>query len=164
MDINKSRDTYNRGGEEYERYYFDEDTGGFILIHRDHNTTDSEIFVAKILARSGKQVKLLTEKMGNRVKTPDAEINGELWEFKELKNAINIRGATQKDIRTAKKQAPNIGYHINQEHEINRINAGIESALRFDSEKLIQTITLIFNTENFETLTREELDNGKRFQ
>lgn len=164
MNIEKNREVYNNAGQEYERYYFDEISGGFILIHQNHNLTESEIFVARIFAQSGKKVTLLSEQTEEGVKTPDAEIDQELWEFKELKNAINLRGATQRDIRNGRKQAGNIAYHINQDYDISRINAGIESALRFDQERLVQKITLVFNDNKIETLTREELDNGNRFQ
>jgi hypothetical protein len=163
MNIEESRKVYNSVGEEYERYYFDEVTGGFVLIHQDHNTTNSEVFVTQVFAKLGKQVKLLSEQTGDVVKTPDAEIDGELWKFKELKNAINVRGATQRDIRNGRKQARNIAYHINQDYNIDDINRGIESAIRFDPQQLVEKITLIFNDETLITLTREELDNGKRF-
>lgn len=153
----------NSFGEEYKQYYFDDRTGGFVLIHQNHNTTDSELFIAQVFAKLGKKVKLLSEQTEIGMKTPDAEIDGELWEFKELKNAINVRGATQRDIRNGRKQARNIAYHINQDYNINDINGGIESAIRFDPQGLIETITLIFNDETSKILTREELDNGANF-
>ena len=31
--IEESREIYQNAGSEYQRYYFDEDTGGFVLIH-----------------------------------------------------------------------------------------------------------------------------------
>ena len=163
MNIQESRKVYDSFSEEYQRYYFDELTGGFVLIHQNHNTTPSEIFVAQIFAQSGKQVKLLSEQTKEGFKTPDALIDGELWEFKELKNAINIRGATQKDIRNGRKQAGNIAYHLNQDYNIDDINAGIQSAIRFDPQKLVEKITLIFNDETWKTLTREEIDHGESF-
>ncbi len=163
MNIEESREFYNNIDKEYERYYFDEITGGFVIIHQNHNITVSEMFVALVFAKLGKQVKLLSEQTGEGMKTPDAEIDGELWEFKELKNALNVRGATQRDIRNGRKQARNIAYHLNQDYNIDDINGGIESAIRFDPQRLVEKITLIFNDETLITLTREEIDNGTSF-
>lgn len=162
--IQLSWELYDSAESEYEKHYFHEQTGGFVLIHQSHNTTASEKFVAEVFARQGKQVKLLSERTEVGVKIPDAEVDGEFWEFKELRNATNIRGAVQRDIREGRKQARNIAYHINQEHDIIDINAGIESAIRFDDRRLLEKITLIFNSQESETLSREELENGERFQ
>ena len=162
--IQQSQELYDNASLEYERYFFDKRTGGFVLIHQNHNTTTSEVFVAEVFARQGNRVKLLSEQFEQRRKVPDAEIDGEVWEFKELCNATNVRGATQRDIRQARKQARNIAYHINQAYDISRINAGIQSAIRFDDQRLVERIALIFNNGYSESLTREEIENGERFQ
>jgi hypothetical protein len=162
--IQQSRELYDNATLEDERHYFDENTGGFVLINQNHKTTTSEVFVAEVFAKQGKRVKLLSEQFGQGGKIPDAEIDGEFWEFKELGNATNVRGATQRDIREGRKQARNIAYHINQAYDISRINAGIESAIRFDDQRLVEKITLIFNNGYSETLTREAIENGERFQ
>lgn len=162
--VQQSREIYNSAEPEYERYYFDINTGGFVLIHQDHNTSSSEIFVALVFAKQGKQVKLLSEKTELREKTPDAEVDCEVWELKELRNATNVRGAAQRDMRDGKKQARNIAYHINQDYDIADINAGIRSAIRLDDKRLIEKITLVFNKGDEKTLTREELENGEDFQ
>ncbi len=59
--IQESQEIYNFAEPEYERYFYDENTGGFVLIHQDHNTNDSERFVAEAFAVQGKRVKLLSE-------------------------------------------------------------------------------------------------------
>jgi hypothetical protein len=161
--IQKSLKIYQDAASEYQRYYFDINTGGFVLIHQDHNITSSEQFVAKILANQGNQVKLLSEKWANEGKIPDAEIDDDLWEFKELTNAINVRGAVQRDIRDGKKQASNIVYHINQPCDRADINQGIASAIRMEQKKLILKIILIFPDGTYKLLTREEIENGQSF-
>ncbi|OCR00723.1 hypothetical protein BCD67_12190 [Oscillatoriales cyanobacterium USR001] len=163
-DVKTSWEIYSTAEPEYERYYFDIDSGGFVLIHREHSTTASEIFVAESLAKQGKQVKFLSERSELREKTADAEVDGELWEFKELRNATNVRGAVQRDIRDGKKQARNIVYHINQHYNILDINEGIRSAVRMDSKRLIGKITLIYNSCERQTFTREQLKNGQNFR
>ena len=59
--IQESQEIYNQALPEYERYYYDEDTGGFVLLHQAHNTNVSEMFVAEVFARRGRRVKLLSE-------------------------------------------------------------------------------------------------------
>ena len=162
--IQESWEIYNQAPE-YERYYYDEDTGGFVLIHQDHNINDSERFVAVVFAKLGRRVKLLSEQAASGIRTPDAEIDGEIWEFKELSpEAINVSNAFQRGVAVAKKRAPNVAYHINTNVDIEEINKGITRALVWNTEKLLQKIYLVFNDEKVRSLSREELDNGEDFQ
>ena len=161
----RSRQIYNRAEPEYERYFYDENTGGFVLIHQNHNLTDSERFVAEVFARFGRMVKLLSEQAASGIRTPDAEIDGEIWEFKKLSvEAINISNAVQRGVAVAKKRAPNVAYHIDTDADIRDINRGITRAIVWDTERLLQKIALVFNDRRVQVLTREELDNGQNFQ
>ncbi|HBB35514.1 MAG TPA: hypothetical protein DC064_27925 [Cyanobacteria bacterium UBA9273] len=163
--IRESEQIYNLAEPEYERHYYDGYTGGFVLIHQAHNTTASEIFTAEVLARLGRRVKLLSEQSASGIRTPDAEINGEIWEFKELtQEAVSIKNTIQRGVAIAKKRASNVAYHINTEANIGDINRGITRAMVWDTEMLLQKIALVFNDGNVQVLTREELDNGQYFQ
>jgi hypothetical protein len=163
--IEESQEIYNLAEPEYERYFYDENTGGFVLIHQDHNTTDSERLVALVFASLGRRVKLLSEQAPPGIRTPDAEIDGELWEFKELsQEAVSIKNTVQRGVAVAKKRAPNVAYHINTEANIEDINRGITRALVWDTQRLLQKIALVFNDSIVQVLTREELDNGRYFQ
>lgn len=52
--------------------------------------------VAEVLAKMGKRVKMLSEQAAEGVRTPDAEIDGEICEFKELtEQTQNIRDRVQ---------------------------------------------------------------------
>ncbi len=57
-------------------------------VHQGHNrgeSYESELFVARVLANRGRRVTLLNETgMGAGVKTPDADIDGNLADFKWL--------------------------------------------------------------------------------
>ena len=162
--IQESQNIYNFAEPEYERYYYDERTGGFVLIHQNHNTNDSERWVAEVFARQGRRVKLLSEQAAPGIRTPDAEIDGEIWEFKELSSeAVSIKNTVQRGVAVAKKRAPNVAYHINTDADIADINKGITRALVWDTEKLLQKISLVFNDGRVQVLTREELDNGESF-
>ncbi len=163
--IQESQEIYNLAEPEYERYYLDVVTGGFVLLHQTHNTNASELFVAEVFARLGRRVKLLSEQALPGVRTPDAEINGEIWEFKELSpEATSISNAVQRGVAAGKKRAPNVAYHINTEADIAGINTGIARAMVWDTEKLLQRVALVFNDGRVQILNREELENGERFQ
>ncbi len=84
--IRKSHEMYAQAGAEYERVLFNTENGGFVLVHQGHNrgeSYESELFVARVLANQGRRVTLLNETgMGTGVVTPDADIDGNLAEFK----------------------------------------------------------------------------------
>ncbi len=165
--IRESRAIYDSACSAYERQYFDWQSGGFVLTHNGHNRDDafsSELFVAKVFAQSGSRVKLLEESDAVPGKRPDADINGEIWDFKEIANAENIAGATQQQIRRGKKQADKVTLYVTQEYDIADVNLGIASAIRIDIANLIQKIAFIDRAGRLQILNREELMNGKRFQ
>ncbi|HAT14674.1 MAG TPA: hypothetical protein DD001_07730 [Microcoleaceae bacterium UBA10368] len=164
--IEQSRQIYKNAEPEYRRSYFDEVAGGFVLIHQQHNLNNSESFVAEVLAKMGKRVILLSEQAAEGVRTPDAEIDGEICEFKELtKSTKNLRYRVQEGISRAKNQgAAAVIIHINREtYEFWKINDGIRKAFYWDERQLIQTIILVFNSEEVQKITREEWENGRRF-
>jgi hypothetical protein len=164
--IQKSRNFYNSAGGDYQQYYFDEETGGFVLIHQSHNTTDSDRLIAETLAKQGMKVKLLTEQAASGVFTPDAEVNGEIYEFKELtEQSKSLMNRVQEGIGQARKQgATTVIYHINRSrYEIWQINRGIRQAFFWDKSQQIQKIGLLLPNEQIEIITREEWENGKYF-
>ncbi|WP_293339475.1 hypothetical protein [Microcoleus sp. CAWBG58] len=164
--IQQSKAIYENAEPEYRRYYFDEVAGGFVLIHQQHNLNNSEIFLAEVLAKIGKRVKMLSEQAAEGVRTPDAEIDGEISEFKELtKSTKNIRYRLQEGISRAKNQgAAAVIIQINRDsYEFWKINDGIRKAFYWDERQLIQNIILVFNSEEVQQITREEWENGRRF-
>jgi hypothetical protein len=165
--IETSKAIYENAEPEYQRHYFDEGSGGFVLIHQQHNLNNSEIFVAEVLAKMGKRVTLLSEKAAEGVRTPDAEIDGQICEFKELtEQTQNIRDRVQEGISRAKNQgASAVIFHINRaNYETWKINAGIKQALFWDTGKQIQEIIFVANSEQIQTITREDWQNGRPFQ
>ena len=100
--IETSRAIYENAEPEYQRYYFDEVAGGFVLIHQQHNLNNSEIFIAEVLAKIGMRVRMLSEQAAEGTRTPDAEIDGRICEFKELTESTrNIRYRVQEGISRA---------------------------------------------------------------
>ncbi len=164
--IQQSKAIYENAEPEYRRYYFDEVAGGFVLIHQQHNLNDSESFVAEVLAKMGKRVTLLSEQAAEGVRTPDAEIDGEICEFKELtKESSNLKNRVQEGFGKAKNQSANaVIFHVNIEiYDIREIDEGIRQAIYWDVNNLMQTIILVFNNQSVQKITREEWENGKRF-
>jgi hypothetical protein len=47
---------------------------------------------------------------------------------------------------------------------IEQINRGIRQAFFWDREQQIQAISLVFQTGEMQTITREEWENGNRFR
>jgi hypothetical protein len=165
-DIQGSREIYNNAEPEYERHYFNEDRGGFVLIHRAHQTTESDRFLARTLANIGKHVKLLSEQAPEGVRTPDADVDSEIYEFKELtEQSKSLRNRVQEGLGKARSQgAKVVVYHINRaSYDIEQINRGIRQAFFWDREQQIQAISLVFQTGEMRTVTREEWENGSRF-
>lgn len=164
--IETSRAIYENAEPEYQRYYFDEVAGGFVLIHQQHNLNNSEIFVAEVLAKIGKRVRMLSEQAAQGVKTPDAEIDGQICEFKELtKESNNLKNRVQEGFGKAKNQSANVViFHVNIEiYDIREIDQGIRQAIYWDVQQLIQTVILVFNNQSVQKITREEWENGERF-
>ena len=164
--IETSRAIYENAEPEYQRYYFDEVAGGFVLIHQQHNLNNSEIFIAEVLAKIGKRVRLLSEQAAQGVRTPDAEIDGQICEFKELtKESNNLKNRVQEGFGKAKNQSANVViFHVNIEiYDIREIDQGIRQAIYWDVQQLIQTVILVFNNQSVQKITREEWENGERF-
>ncbi len=164
--IETSRAIYENAEPEYRRYYFDEIAGGFVIIHQQHNLNNSEIFLAEVLAKMGKRVRLLSEQAPSGTKTPDAEIDGQICEFKELtKESSNLKNRVQEGFGKAKNQSANaVIFHVNIEiYDIREIDEGIRQAIYWDVNHLMQTIILVFNNQSVLKITREEWENGQRF-
>jgi len=71
-EIETSRAIYENAEPQYQRYYFDEIAGGFVLIHQQHNLNNSESWVAEVLAKMGKRVRMLSDRAASGAIAPDA--------------------------------------------------------------------------------------------
>ena len=164
-DISKSQELYESAKSEYQRTYFDEQTGGFVLTHEQHGKQDiqSEQFVAQAFARQGKHVRLLKEiGLPEGVKTPDAEIEVVLWDFKRLtEGATSLANRVQAGIKHAIKQsAVNVGYHIDRsEYDLSEIERGIKRALDLDIAEQIDRVVLIFRDGSMDIYDRTRFES-----
>lgn len=164
--IETSRAIYENAEPEYRRHYFDELAGGFVLVHQNHNLNNSEIFIAEVLAKIGMRVRMLSEQAPSGTKTPDADVDGQICEFKEVtKESKNLKNRVQEGFGKAKNQSANaVIFHVNIEnYDIREIDQGIRQAIYWDVQQLIQTVILVFNNQSVQKITREEWENGERF-
>ena len=83
--------SFNSYGSEWERAYFDEFSGGYNIIHKDHQFAktggggDAEKKVGKMLAKyNGKQVQFLPE---GEAKMPDIKFDNQTWDIKYIDKA-----------------------------------------------------------------------------
>jgi hypothetical protein len=146
----QSQMLYATATPEYDRIYWNPTTGGFILLHAAHNRQNlpSEMIVAQVLADRGQRVYLLPE-MGlpQGIKTPDAEVNGELWDFKCLTaETTAFANRVQASIKVARRQgAVGVGYHIEtDDYDLSEIRRGIRRAFDLDVDQQIQQVLLVF--------------------
>ncbi|WP_439637798.1 phage minor head protein [Gloeomargarita lithophora] len=167
--IRRSEQIYRQAGDEYERVLFNPDNGGFVLVHQGHNrgeSYESELFMAQVLGHQGRRVILLNETgMGAGVKTPDADIDGNIAEFKRLTEVSKRwdRRVQEGFFRAKSQGATWVVYYADKTFpEIAKINRGLESAFYLDDSRTITQITVIFRDGTLKTLTRKEWDNEQR--
>jgi hypothetical protein len=148
--LSESLVLYESAPLEYDRFYFNLTLGGFVLVHIAHNRQQilSEQTVARYLADQGDRVYLLPEVgFPQGIKTPDAEVNGQLWDFKRLTNETTaFANRVQAGIKIARRQgAVGVGYHVDTDsYNLVEIRRGIRRAFDLDYDQQIQQILLVF--------------------
>jgi hypothetical protein len=161
----ESQILYDLAEPEYDRAYFNPSNGGFILLHTHHNRQNltSEIFVAQALADCGCRVYLLPETgLPEGVKTPDAEVNGEPWDFKCLTaETIAFANRVQASIKVARRQgAIGVGYHVDTDnYDLGEIRRGIRRAFDLDLDQQIQQVLLVFRDREPIVYRRENIQS-----
>jgi hypothetical protein len=167
--IPTNKEIFDNAGILYSRAYFDFATGGFVLIHRGHNRGESftsELLVAKAFAHNGSMVKLLDESDAIEGKRPDADIDGQIWDFKRLtRKTQSIDRRVQEGYTNARRQgAIGVAYYVDRpDIDIEQINAGISQAVYWDRKKCIRSLAIVFKNKLVQ-LTFEEWENGQVFR
>lgn len=149
--------------ETHIKEYYSHETGGFLVIHREHgqNEVEGNKVIALMLVKHGFRIVL----QGNEptVVSADATLNDEMWEFKTISEARNLSNRVQGDIKNGKRQAANILIFINQLYNINDITKGIYNAIKFDEKEMAQKIAILFQNGNLIIVERAEvLDKSYR--
>ena len=119
---------YNSYGCEWEKAYFDELSGGYIVYHKDHNFSSIggkyEKEVGRLLANEGKQVEFLSEK-GQKTKHPDIYFDKQTWDIKSI--IAYTSGSIMDSIWNGKK-ANNVIFYFTDDININIIEEGYKRA------------------------------------
>ena len=142
---------------DYIKIFFDAETGGFVVAHREHGKFEfaGNKKIALLLIKHVHRVVLL----GNQpnVSSADATLDDEVWEFKTIFETVNMRGAVQKDIKRGKRQSANILIFIAQLYNVNDITKGIYNAIKFDGKWDVAKIGVLFQNGDLVIMTRSEI-------
>jgi hypothetical protein len=147
----------------YIKEYYDINSHGFVVIHRTHgmNEIKGNKIIALTLAKLGYRI-VLQPNFPN-ARTPDASINEEIWEFKTIWQATNLKNRVQLDIKNGKEQATNILIFIYQRYNIDDIILGIYNAVKYDKREIIKKIGILFEDGKLIIIERVEvIDNSYR--
>ncbi|WP_448601540.1 CdiA C-terminal domain-containing protein [Thermoleptolyngbya sp.] len=165
--IRQRREVFENPEAGYQSTFFDRASGGYVWVHENHNQGDSyqsELFVAKQLAKEGAEVKLLSERAEPGIPTPDADVDGVVFDFKRLTSAARDLGKViQRDVREARRQgARAIAFHFDKaSYDAAAINRSIARAFKAIDTRITQIIFVVKEREPIR-ITREEWENRRR--
>jgi len=142
----------------YKKGGFDKKTGGFLQIHPDHNPVKVDVNkkIGRELIRFGKEVLLLRDirKEGN---SPDALINGQFWQLKNITNSNLTRGI-QHAIRYGKREAGNILCRVEADNfKMHELTLGIDTALKTDLKERVENVWILVKGKLIEIKRNEIL-------
>jgi hypothetical protein len=143
----------------YTNVKFDEETGGLLAIHKDHNFDptigrfgiprgDYERITAEVLYNDGRSVILASEKSLEWGKMPDGWLDGKLFEIKGIEG--NGKRNIEYKIRDASKQGAEkmvLFYYDKNIFVWQNITAAYASYLRNSTIKQIKTIFCVVGNE-----------------
>jgi hypothetical protein len=138
----------------YTNVKFDEETGGLLAIHKDHNFDptigrfgiprgDYERIAAEVLYNEGKNVILKSEKLARGLSAPEGTLDGLVFDIK------GIEGEGKKIVRkiaVASKQGAEVVvlyYHRNSNFSVQEITDAYDAYLRNSKSKKIQELYYI---------------------
>jgi len=156
LQIENNRIIYDSYGEDYQKAYFDKNSGGFVVVHKNHNAnhsekikkeiTEKELRNAKKLAEIGKKVELAADSLNDGAKLNDALINGVSW---ELKNITGNYKSLSNSINKGKKQSDG------------RVSVLVDKTVPFDEDELKRGIGRIRNHDKSNSIKEYYIFNGK---
>ena len=140
----------------WEKAFFDENTNGFIVIHKLHGRGEraGNLAIAMQLVTLGYAVELLP---ATNEKSFDAHLGDEDWEFKTTSGTST---SVQKRLRVGREQCENILLVVPQRFNLREVLKGIISAVNVDKRKLIKVVGLLFSDKleiGIIRLSREEI-------
>jgi energy-coupling factor transporter ATP-binding protein EcfA2 len=142
---------------QYTKIFFDAETGGFVVAHREHGKYElaGNKTIALLLVKHGYRVVLLENQ--HNVVSADVTIDDEAWEFKTVAKTVSMSNAIQRHITRGKRQASNILVFINQVYKVLDVTKGIHNAVKFDEKKLVKRIGILFQDGHLIFMERTEV-------
>lgn len=153
---------------------FDNDSGGFVASHTGHNDYQHEYEMAEAIAKSGKGVKLRDEStpdpnFGN--KTPDAEIDGVVHDFKTFNSPNNVNGKVYNHVISAgsRSNAPGVTFNLQgNSATLASVNQGLDDVRLYIQNNgvpsgMAEHIGLVYADGTTKFLTKFEVINGAYF-
>ena len=148
--INVAIQKYNLYGDEWEKAYFDELSGGFNVYHKDHKFSkkggggEAEKTVGEMLAKyNGRQVEFLPE---GEKESPDISFDNKTWDIKYIDKANE--DTIRNSIKNARK-AENAIFYWDTKNKLDELkNAVIRSIGYFISKNTLDTMPNIYYVEN----------------
>lgn len=127
--IASAREAFDTYGADWKKAYFDERSGGYYVVHEDHQFAikggggDAELTVAKALAQyNGKQVEMLPENQGTPA--PDIKFDNRTWDIKAI-NKANVE-TIRKYIKNARKADCAIFYWEKDNMKLESLHAAVD--------------------------------------
>lgn len=122
--------------------------GSIFIEHGFKNSEGNELGIAKLRAQEGYKVVLREKVKFTGAKSPDAYENGEVFEYKTIKEAGNLNNKLDNAIRTGKKQSSNILVYLKFANEfnnelINCIDQSFTGRIYWDNNKEIKKVIFI---------------------
>ena len=151
---------YESYDEDWRRLYFNDDSQGFVVAHKQHGKGElpSNRAVAIRLAKYfGERIELLPNLSDKHVKVADANRNDVTWEWKMTNGSYT---SVQKRLRVGSHQCGRILLILPDCFENSDILRGIISAVNSDKSKRIVQIALFLSSNRLVNLSRESI--GKR--
>jgi len=139
---------------------FDNQTGGFVVYHREHNFDPTkgkfkierghyEKYASEVLSKYGMRVELFSEKKDENNplnKKPDGFLNGKIFDIKGIEGSGNEN--VLKDMKDASKKGAEaivLYYHDENLFSENQIRESYRTYLRNSQSKRIQHVYYIVN-------------------
>ncbi len=128
-ELSKRRIEFEAFGKEYEKTFFDDLTGGYVVTHKGHKFNEitgiQEKETVKLFAKIGRKIifndETLKDKKGNTLKAVDTTMDGLLTEIK-CKNSIGFRTISNYLSDAISKGAKSLIITIYSENTISEIS------------------------------------------
>jgi hypothetical protein len=141
----------------YTKIFFDAETGGFVVAHKEHGKFElaGNKAIALLLIQHGYRVVLLADPQD--VISADATVDDEVWEFKTVAKTRSMSNSVQRNIARGKRQSANVLIFLNQAYNSNDVAKGIHNAVKFDEKGLIEQIGVLFQNATLRIFNRSEI-------